>query len=118
MPSITVIIPMYKVSRFIEKCATSLMEQTLQDVEFLFIDDCSPDDSREKLERVLAAYPDRDARILAHEHNMGLPAARNTGLAEARGEWIFHCDGDDWVEADMLEKMISAARKGFIAGAI
>jgi len=106
---VTVIIPMYKVSAFIERCAESLMKQTLQDVEFLFVDDCSPDDSRAKLEAVLERYPERNARILTNEHNMGLPAARNTGLAEAKGEYIFHCDGDDFVEPDMLEGMYNAA---------
>lgn len=106
---ISVIIPMYKVSAFIERCAESLMKQTLDDVEFLFVDDCSPDDSRAVLETVLARYPARDARVIVHENNMGLPSARNTGLALTHGEFIFHCDGDDFVEPDMLEKMYAAA---------
>lgn len=106
---VSVIIPMYKVSKFIERCAETLMRQTLQDVEFIFVDDASPDDSRVKLEAVLAEYPERNVRILTHERNQGLPAARNTGLAAATGEYIFHCDGDDFVEPDLLEKMYDAA---------
>ena len=109
MPDVSVIIPCYRVSKFIERCGESLMQQTLKDVEFLFVDDASPDDSRAKLEAVLAKYPGRNARILTHPVNKGLPAARNTGLAEAMGKYIFHCDGDDWVEPDMLEKMYGAA---------
>ena len=109
MPFVSVIIPVYRVSSFIERCAESLMRQTLEDVEFLFVDDASTDDSREKLEKVLALHSGRNVRILTHSANKGLPAARNTGLAEAKGEYIFHCDADDWVEPDMLEKLYGAA---------
>ena len=108
MPDISVIIPVYKVEAFVERCVRNLMEQTLQDVEFIFVDDASPDGSMEIVRRVTAEY-DRNVRILVHPENKGLPAARNTGLAEARGKFIFHCDSDDWPEKDMLEKMYDAA---------
>lgn len=110
-PVISVIVPFYKVAPFIERCAESLLGQTLHDVEFIFVDDASPDESQEILERVLAKYPQRDARIVTHEVNQGLPAARNTGLAVAQGDFIYHCDSDDWVETTMLEKMYSAAQE-------
>ena len=106
---VTVISPFYKVAPFIERCAESLLNQTLQDVEFIFVDDASPDESREILEKVIEKHPDRNVRIVTHEVNKGLPAARNTGLAEAQGDFIYHCDSDDWVEADLLEKMYKAA---------
>ena len=106
---VSVISPFFKVAPFIERCAESLLGQTLPEVEFIFVDDASPDESREILERVLAKHPQRDARIVTHEVNKGLPAARNTGLAVARGEFVYHCDSDDWVETDMLEKMYKAA---------
>lgn len=106
---VSVIIPFFKVAPFIKRCAESLLEQTLKDVEFIFVDDASPDESREILEKVIARYPGRSARIVTHEHNKGLPAARNTGLAEASGEFIYHCDSDDWVETDILEKMVGKA---------
>lgn len=109
MPSISVISPFYKVAPFIERCAESLLNQTLQDVEFIFVDDASPDESRAILEKVIEKHPDRNVRIVTHEVNKGLPAARNTGLAEATGDFIYHCDSDDWVETDMLEKMYKAA---------
>ena len=108
MPEVSVIIPVFKVEAFVERCVRSLMEQTLQDVEFIFVDDASPDGSMQIVRRVTAEY-DRDVRILVHPENKGLPAARNTGLAEARGKYIFHCDSDDWPEKDMLKKMYSAA---------
>ena len=105
---VSVIIPFYKVEPFMERCVRALLGQTLQDVEFLFVDDASPDGSRAILERVAAEY-DREVRILTHTQNKGLPAARNTGLAEAQGEFIYHCDSDDYPEPTLLEDMYQAA---------
>ena len=107
-PKISVIIPFFKVEPFVERCTRSLMEQTLPEVEFVFVDDASPDDSRAIIERVAAEY-DRDVRILTHAQNQGLPAARNTGLTEAHGEFIYHCDSDDYLESTMLEDLYNAA---------
>lgn len=107
--AISVITPVFKVSQFIERCAESLMNQTFDDVEFIFVDDCSPDDSVEKLQAVISRYPGRDVRILTHERNSGLPSARKTGFEASTGRFIYHCDGDDWVETDILEKMYNAA---------
>ena len=110
---VSVIIPVYKVGKFIERCARSLMEQTLTDVEYIFVDDASPDDSINVLHQVLANYPDRCdyVKILTHTENKGLPAARNTGLSVAQGEYIFHCDSDDFVEPDMLEQLCQQAKE-------
>lgn len=108
---ISVIIPIYKVENFIERCVRSLMEQTLQEVEYIFVDDATPDKSIEVLERCLALYPNRKAVILHHSQNKGLPAARNTGLALATGEYVFHCDSDDYVEPTMLEEMYKIAKE-------
>lgn len=108
---VSVIIPIYKVEAFIERCATTLMEQTLREVEYIFVDDATPDKSIEVLEACLAQYPERKATILKHLQNQGLPAARNTGLALATGEYIFHCDSDDYVEPTMLEEMYKIAKE-------
>ena len=109
---VSVIIPIYKVEAFIERCATTLMEQTLREAEYIFVDDATPDRSIQILEEVVACYPERkeQVRIVHHEENKGLPAARNTGLALATGEYIFHCDSDDYVELTMLEEMYNAAK--------
>ena len=110
---ISVIIPIYNVSRFIERCAESLMKQTLDEVEYIFVNDATPDNSMMLLRSVLDRYPNRASqiKIVEHESNMGLPAARNTGLAVATGEYIFHCDSDDFVEHDMLELLYDAAKE-------
>lgn len=113
MSKVSIVIPVFKVSSFIERCACSLLEQTLTDVEYIFVDDASPDDSVEILKSCMERYPERKdhVTILTHEQNKGLPAARNTGLAMATGEYVFHCDSDDFVEVDMLEAMYKAAKE-------
>lgn len=110
---VSVIVPVYRVEKFIEKCAASLFSQTLDDVEFIFVDDASPDNSMAVLEKCIQQYPQRKAqiRMLTHKENKGLPAARNTGLAVASGEYVFHCDSDDFVEPDMLETLYDEAKK-------
>lgn len=106
---VSVVTPVYKVSAFIERCAEALMRQTFDDIEFIFVDDASPDDSRAKLEAVIAEYPERNVRILTHERNLGLPSARKTGVTAAAGDYIYNCDGDDWPEETLVEKLYSAA---------
>lgn len=113
MIKVSVIIPIYKVEKFIERCVRSLMEQTLQEVEYIFVDDSTPDNSIQILQSVLKEYPNRaeQVKLLVHAHNKGLPAARNTGLDVASGEYIFHCDSDDYVDVDMLERLYAEAIK-------
>ena len=108
MCKISVITPVYNVKPFIEKCVTSLMRQTFKDVEFIFVDDASSDGSISILESIVAQYPENDVRILHHECNKGLPASRKTGFEAATGDYVFNCDGDDYVEETMLEKMYAA----------
>ena len=107
---VSVVIPVFRVEKYIERCVRALMKQTLEDVEFLFVDDASPDGSMDIVRRVAAEY-NRTVRFLVLEKNKGLPAARNTGMEAATGEYIYHCDSDDWPERTLLEKMVTAAEK-------
>ena len=112
MMQVSVIVPIFKVERFIRSCAESLMTQTMREgIEFIFVDDCSPDGSMEVLHEVLKMYPQRQSsvKIVTHEKNRGLPSARNTGLRHATGKYIFHCDSDDYLESDALEQLVSVA---------
>lgn len=113
MKKVSVIVPIFNVAAYIERCVRSLFGQTLADVEFVFVDDCSPDESMQILQTVLAAYPERRAmvKIVRHAENLGLPAACNSGLAMAEGEYIFHFDSDDWAEPTLLERLYEAAEK-------
>ena len=106
-PAVSVIVPVYKVEEYIEKCARSLFEQTLKEVEYIFVNDRTPDGSMDVLRRVLEDYPQRAAavKIVDKPQNQGLPAARKSGLALATGRYISHCDSDDWMEPNMLERM-------------
>ena len=110
---VSVIVPVYGVERFAERCAESLLSQTLSSgVEYIFVDDCTPDASIDVIRNVMECYPDRmaDCRIVRHEKNRGLPAARNTGLEVASGEYVYHCDSDDYLEPDMLEQLYTKAK--------
>ena len=107
--TVSVILPIFKVEPFIERCVRSLMVQTFEDVEFIFVDDASPDKSISIAKRVVSEYS-KNVRFITHPVNKGLPAARNTGLAVATGEFLYHCDSDDWLESNFLEKMVKAAR--------
>lgn len=109
--NISVIIPVYNVEKFVERCVRSIMNQTYtQDVECIIVNDCTPDDSMKIVEKVVAAYKgDIRFRLLNHEHNRGIAAVRNTGLDAAQGEYILYIDSDDYCEPDMLEKMYAKA---------
>lgn len=110
---VSVIVPVYKVEKYIEKCVRSLFEQTLNDIEFIFIDDCGGDRSFEIIDEVLKEFPKRKetVKIIYHKFNKGSFTARITGINNANGEYIIHCDSDDWVEADMYEKLYDTAKK-------
>lgn len=111
---ISVIIPVFGIEKYIARCAETLFLQTFKDdVEYIFVDDCSKDKSIDILKDIIAKYPERacQTKVLHHEKNMGLPSARNTGLVHATGEYIIHIDGDDFVEPKMLEDMYHEAVK-------
>lgn len=111
MPKVSVIVPVYGVEKYIERCARSLFEQTLDDIEYLFIDDCTPDKSIEILKNVLEEYPHRKNQVIIHrmEKNCGQAAVRKWGVLNATGIYVIHCDSDDWVDVTMYEKMYNKA---------
>lgn len=105
---ISIIIPIYNISSYIERCLQSVMRQTYGEIECLLVDDASPDDSIEKCERLIEAYngPIRFS-ILHHEHNRGLSAARNTGTKVATGDYILYLDSDDALTDDCIETLVA-----------
>lgn len=118
MPKVSVIIPVYGVEKYIERCARSLFEQTLNNIEYIFVDDCTPDRSMEILESIIEKYRLRFAeekkvvRIERMPTNSGLPAVRRHGVQLATGDYIIHCDSDDWVDVDMCRVMYEKAEEG------
>lgn len=117
MPKVSVIIPVYGVEEYIERCARSLFEQTLNDIEYIFVDDCSPDKSIEILERIIEEYRPRFAgerkvvRIERMFTNSGLAAVRKHGIQFSTGDYVIHCDSDDWVDIDMYRLMYEEAKR-------
>lgn len=112
MCKLSVIIPVYNAAPYIERCARSLMEQTLvTGVEFLFIDDGSSDDSISLLKHAIEVYPQRkdQVRVLCHQENKGVAYTREEGILLAQGEFIGWCDSDDWCERTMFERMYEQA---------
>ena len=109
---VSILVPIYGVEHYIKRCVESLMEQTYEDIEYLFVDDATPDRSIEILQDVIARYPNRHSqvRILQHENNKGISAARNTAVAAAVGMYMLHVDSDDYIAKEAIEKLVYAAQ--------
>ena len=112
-PIISIILPIYKSEKFIEKCSRSLFEQTLNNIEFIFINDSTPDISISLLYNIIDHYPNREEKfkIINLEKNQGVANARNVGIENATGEYVIHCDSDDWVDKDMYERLYRKAKE-------
>lgn len=106
---VSVIIPVYNCAAYLQACIDSLRAQTLEEMEFIFVCDASPDDSLSLLRR--AEAEDARIRVIAFEENRGVSAARNAGLDLAQGEFIGFCDGDDWIEPQMYARLYAMAKE-------
>ena len=107
MIKVSIIVPVYNVSEYIERCWDSIRNQTYKNIEALFVDDCGTDDSVAKLEGCLAVSDAVEARILHHAKNRGLSAARNTGLEAATGDYVYFLDSDDDITEDCIESLVA-----------
>lgn len=105
---VTICVPIYGVENYIERCARSLFEQTYNDIEYIFVNDCTKDKSIEILRQVIEEYPSRKGhiRILSHEQNRGLAATRNTAVKCCDTEFLMHVDSDDWIDRDAVEACV------------
>lgn len=112
-PKVSIIVLVYKAELYMERCARSLFEQTLEDIEYIFINDCTPDHSMEIMQKTLKQYPERakQVQIINHPYNMGAAKSREDGIKAAVGEYIIHCDSDDWVDTDMYRLLYEEAKK-------
>lgn len=107
---VSVLVPIYGTEKYIERCAVSLFEQTYKNIEYIFVDDCSPDRSVEILQSVINRYPLRKqlTRIVRHNKNMGLGVARNTSILNSKGLFVMHVDSDDYLDKYCIEKCVKA----------
>ncbi len=100
IPEISIIVPVYRVERYLDRCVCSILGQTFTDFELILVDDGSPD----RCPQLCDEWSEKDPRIrVIHQKNKGLSAARNTGISAARGNYIGFVDSDDWISSDMYE---------------
>ena len=111
---VSICVPIYGVEKYIERCARSLFEQTYNNIEYIFVDDCSPDHSMDILKNVIVDYPDRKPSvwIINHEHNKGLAGARNTAIDNASGSFVLHVDSDDYIPSDYVSTILMKQQEG------
>lgn len=108
MAEISIIVPIYNVEQYLDKCLKSLIDQTYKDIEIICVDDCSTDASL----KIAKSYAKKDSRIkiIKHKKNAGLSASRNTGIKNSNAPYLMFCDSDDWYELEMCEKMLNAIK--------
>lgn len=104
---VSVIVPVYNAEKYIQDCVGSILAQTYKNLELILVDDCSTDHSLALIHE-LQDYDER-IRLFCHKKNAGPGAARNTGISNALGEWIFFVDSDDTVKNNMVERMVQCA---------
>lgn len=106
-PLISIIVPVYKTEKYLNRCVKSIVNQTLKDFELILIDDGSPDQSG----KMCDDWAQKDKRIrVIHQENKGAGAARNAGLDIAQGEYIGFVDSDDWIHPQMYEVLFKALK--------
>lgn len=107
---VSVIIPVYNVAKYIERCLLSVLNQTWQDLEIILVNDCTPDNSMEIAEKVIASHSRGGVvRCLAHEQNRGQSAARNTAIRVATGYYLYFLDSDDYLPLDSISTLMAFA---------
>lgn len=113
-PKVTIIVPVYNAEKYIERCARSIFEQTYKNLEIIFVDDCTPDNSMVILQEIIDKYPNRkdQTHIIKHETNQGSATSRNSALRASTGEYIMYCDSDDWMDCDNVEHLLGVAQRG------
>lgn len=109
-PLVSILVPIYNVEKFIRRCVESLMDQSYKNIEYIFVNDNTPDNSIDILKEVINKHPERtNWRIINHSENKGLAASRNTGIENAKGEWITFVDSDDFLDKNAIEYLITNA---------
>ena len=106
--TVSIIIPVYNVESFVETCIRSIMNQTYDDIECIIVDDKGTDKSIEICESVISEYRgDKQFKIIHHNENLGLSEARNTGIRDSTGKWIYFLDSDDSLDINAISHLVS-----------
>lgn len=103
---ITIIVPIYKVEKFIGRCINSLLNQDFENIEYIFINDCTPDKSFEIVKQnIFDSNRKNDIVLLENENNLGVSKTRKKGMLAARGKYVIQIDADDWIEPNMISSL-------------
>lgn len=111
---VSILVPIYNTEQYIERCARSLFEQSYKNIEFIFINDKTPDKSIEILVKLIEKdyqYLNSRIKIISHNKNKGLAAARNTAIQFANGDFIIHVDSDDFIDKNCIENLVMESIK-------
>ena len=109
---VTIITPIHKAERFIERCAKSLLNQDFESIEYIFINDATPDDSFKILKKLVDQCNRKgDIKLLENEYNLGVAKTRKKGMLEASGEYVIQIDSDDWIESNMISTLYNKAKQ-------
>ena len=113
MYKVSILVPIYRVEKYIERCARSLFAQTYENLEYVFVDDCSPDGSVAILLKVVEEYPKRknQFRFIHNETNRGASASKNVALEKSTGDFVCFVDADDWMELNAVELLAKEQSK-------
>jgi len=109
---VTIITPIYKAEKFIERCVKSLLNQDFESIEYIFINDATPDDSFKILKKLVDQYNNRkgDIKLLENKYNLGVAKTRKKGMLEASGEYVIQIDSDDWIESNMISVLYNKGK--------
>ena len=114
--NVSILIPIYKVEQYLEKTLISVFSQTYQNLDYVFVNDCSPDNSLQVLKDTISKYNIGEGlySIINHEQNEGVAKSRIDCISNAKGDYVFFVDSDDWIEKDAVEQMVDATQQGSI----
>lgn len=109
---VSILIPFYRVEKYVGRCVESLFTQTYPNIEYVFVNDCTPDKSMEVIDEYIARYDVADkCKIIIHDSNLGISASRNDCLDNMTGDYFLFVDSDDYIDKDMVELLVDAAQK-------
>ncbi len=109
---VSILVPFYKVEQYVGRCVESLFTQTYQHIEYVFVNDCTPDKSMEVISEYIEKYQVSDkCKIITHEQNQGISASRNDCLDHMTGDYFLFIDSDDYIDSDMVERLVEAAKQ-------
>ena len=109
---VSILVPFYNVEKYVGRCVESLFAQTYQNIEYVFVNDCTPDKSAEVILKYIEMYNVADrCKMITHQQNQGISASRNDCLDNMTGDYFLFVDSDDYIDKDMVELLVEAAIK-------